>query len=98
MMTLRTFLARAAVGMLALFAVACSVMKSGSLTTGMTPAQAVQATVSYTHLDVYKRQIMELARFFTRDSWPDCAPWSICRRDLLACARRCFCCTICSER
>ena len=43
MMTLRTFLARAAVGMLALFAVACSVMKSGSLTTGMTPVQAVQA-------------------------------------------------------
>ena len=42
-MTLRTFLARAAVGMLALFAVACSVMKSGSLTTGMTPVQAVQA-------------------------------------------------------
>ena len=43
MMTLRTFLARAAVGMLALFAVACSVMKSGSLTTGMTPVQAVNA-------------------------------------------------------
>ncbi len=43
MMMLRTFLARAAVGMLALFAVACSAMKSGSLTTGMTPNQAVQA-------------------------------------------------------
>ncbi len=43
MMTLRTFFARAAVGLLALFAVACSALKSGSLSTGMTPDQAVQA-------------------------------------------------------
>ncbi len=43
MMTQRTFFARTAVGLLALFAVACSAMKSGSLTTGMTPDQAVDA-------------------------------------------------------
>ncbi|HKN01300.1 MAG TPA: hypothetical protein VJX23_12350 [Candidatus Binataceae bacterium] len=43
MMTLRTFFLRAAVALLALFAVACSAMKSGSLSTGMTPDQAVQA-------------------------------------------------------
>ena len=43
MMTLRTLLARAAVGLLALCAVACSTIKSGSLSTGMTPDQAVQA-------------------------------------------------------
>ena len=43
MMTLQTFLARAAVGLLALFAVACSGLNSGSLSTGMTPEQSVQA-------------------------------------------------------
>ena len=43
MMTQRTFLARAAVGLLPLVAVACSALKSGSLSTGMTPAQEVQA-------------------------------------------------------
>jgi hypothetical protein len=43
MMTLRKFLARAAVGLLALFVVGCSVTKSATLSTGMTPAQAVQA-------------------------------------------------------
>lgn len=36
-------LVRAAVGLLALFAVACSAIKSGALSTGMTPNQAVQA-------------------------------------------------------
>ncbi len=43
MMKQRTFFARTAVGLLALFAVACSAMKSGSLITGMTPDQAVDA-------------------------------------------------------
>jgi len=42
MMTLRTLLACAAVALLALFAVGCSTMKSGTLSTGMTPDQAVQ--------------------------------------------------------
>jgi len=42
-MTLRTFFARAALGLLALLAVACSALKSGTLSTGMTPDQAVQA-------------------------------------------------------
>jgi len=43
MMTLRTFLTCAAVGLLALFVVACSATKSATLSTGMTPGQAVQA-------------------------------------------------------
>src|SRR5208282_2869872 len=43
MMTQRTFFARTVVGLLTLFAVACSAMKSGSLSTGMTPDQAVDA-------------------------------------------------------
>ena len=43
MMTLRTLFPRTTVGLLALFAVACSTIKSGSLSTGMTPDQAVQA-------------------------------------------------------
>ena len=43
MMTLRTFLARAMVGLLALLVVACSATKSATLSTGMTPSQAVQA-------------------------------------------------------
>ena len=42
-MTLRTLFTGAAVGLLALFAIACSTIKSGSLSTGMTPDQAVQA-------------------------------------------------------
>jgi hypothetical protein len=37
------FFARAAVGLLALLAVGCSVLKSGTLSTGMTPIQAVDA-------------------------------------------------------
>src|SRR5271167_4707958 len=43
MMTLQTLVTRAAVGLLALFVVACSAVQSKSLSTGMTPAQAVQA-------------------------------------------------------
>jgi hypothetical protein len=43
MMTMRTLLARAVVGLIALFVVACSTVKSGSLTPGMTPAQTVQS-------------------------------------------------------
>jgi len=43
MTTLRTLLTRAAVGLLALFVVACSAVQSKSLSTGMTPDQAVQA-------------------------------------------------------
>ena len=42
-MTLRTLGTRAVVGMLALFVVACSTTKSATLSTGMTPGQAVQA-------------------------------------------------------
>jgi hypothetical protein len=42
-MTLRILVTRAAVGMLALFVVACSATKSATLSTGMTPGQAVQA-------------------------------------------------------
>jgi hypothetical protein len=43
MMTSRTFMARLAVGLLALFAVACSTSKSATLSAGMTPDQTVQA-------------------------------------------------------
>src|SRR5229473_4577135 len=43
MMTLKTFSMRAALGVLALFAVACSTTKSGNLSPGMTPDQTVQA-------------------------------------------------------
>jgi hypothetical protein len=43
MMTLRIFLARAAVGMLALLVVGCAATKSGTLSPGMTTGQAVQA-------------------------------------------------------
>src|ERR1035437_10332258 len=43
MMTQPRFFARAAVGLLALFAAGCFAMKSGSLSTGMTPDQAVDA-------------------------------------------------------
>src|SRR5208282_6210774 len=43
MTTLRTLLTRAAVGLLALFVVACSAVQSKSLSTGMTPDQTVQA-------------------------------------------------------
>jgi hypothetical protein len=42
-MTLRILVTRAVVGMLALFVVACSATKSATLSTGMTPGQAVQA-------------------------------------------------------
>jgi hypothetical protein len=42
-MTLRTLGARAAVAMLAIFVAACSTTKSATLSTGMTPGQAVQA-------------------------------------------------------
>ncbi len=43
MMTLRRIFARAAIALLTLFVVACSAVQSKSLSTGMTPAQAVQA-------------------------------------------------------
>src|SRR5260370_14530502 len=43
MKTLKTFTMRAALGVLALFAVACSTTKSGTLSPGMTPDQTVQA-------------------------------------------------------
>ena len=43
MMTWRTFVARTALGALALFAVACSMTKSATLSAGMTPDQTVQA-------------------------------------------------------
>jgi hypothetical protein len=43
MMTSRTLMARTAVSALALFAVACSMTKSATLSTGMTPDQSVQA-------------------------------------------------------
>jgi hypothetical protein len=43
MIMLRKFVAIAGAGLLALFAVACSTVKSGSLTPGMTPAQTVQS-------------------------------------------------------
>ena len=43
MMTQPGFFARAAVGLLALYAVGCFAMKSGTLSTGMTPDQAVRA-------------------------------------------------------
>ncbi len=43
MMTQPRFFARAAVGLLALFAVGCFAMKSRALSTGMTPDQAVDA-------------------------------------------------------
>jgi hypothetical protein len=43
MITLRTFLARATVGMLALLVVGCSTVKSGTLNPGMTPDQTVQS-------------------------------------------------------
>jgi hypothetical protein len=43
MITSRTFLARIALGALALFAGACSMTKSATLSTGMTPDQTVQA-------------------------------------------------------
>jgi hypothetical protein len=43
MMTSRTLMARTAVSALALFAVACSMTKSATLSTGMSPDQSVQA-------------------------------------------------------
>ena len=43
MMTLKTFTIRTALGVLALFAVACSMTKSGNLSPGMTPDQTVQS-------------------------------------------------------
>lgn len=43
MMAQHKFVARAAAGLLALLAVGCSAINSGSLSVGMTPAQAVQA-------------------------------------------------------
>src|SRR5882757_10704908 len=43
MMTLKTFTIRMALGVLALFAVACSTTKSGNLSPGMTSDQTVQA-------------------------------------------------------
>jgi hypothetical protein len=43
MITLRTLLANAAVGMLALFVVGCATVKSGTLNPGMTPDQTVQS-------------------------------------------------------
>src|SRR5260370_16552402 len=43
MKTLRTFIARAALGAFALFTVACSTTKTASLSPGMTPDQTVQA-------------------------------------------------------
>src|SRR5258708_31699407 len=43
MMTLKTFTIRMALGVLALFALACSTTKSGNLSPGMTPDQTVQA-------------------------------------------------------
>jgi hypothetical protein len=43
MMTLKTFTMRTALGVLALFAVACSTTKSGNLSPGMTTDQTVQA-------------------------------------------------------
>ena len=48
MKTLKTFTTRAALGVLALFAVACSTTKSGTLSPGMTPDQTVQAMASPT--------------------------------------------------
>jgi hypothetical protein len=43
MITLRTFLASAAAGLVALMVVGCSTVKSGSLNPGMTPDQTVQS-------------------------------------------------------
>jgi hypothetical protein len=43
MKTLRIFIARAALGAFALFAIACSTTKTASLSPGMTPDQTVQA-------------------------------------------------------
>ena len=43
MMTLRTLFVRATIGLLALFVVACSTSRNATLSTGMTPSQAVQA-------------------------------------------------------
>ena len=43
MIMLRTILARAALGMLAFFVVACSAMQTKTLSPGMTPTQAVKA-------------------------------------------------------
>ena len=43
MMTSRTFVARTVLGAIALFAVACSMTKTGTLSTGMTPDQTVQS-------------------------------------------------------
>jgi hypothetical protein len=43
MITLRTFLASAAVALLALLVVGCSTVKSGTLNPGMTPDQTVQS-------------------------------------------------------
>ena len=43
MITLRTFLASATVGLLALLVVGCSTVKSGTLNPGMTPDQTVQS-------------------------------------------------------
>jgi hypothetical protein len=43
MITLRTFLAKATVAMLALLVVGCSTVKSGTLNPGMTPDQTVQS-------------------------------------------------------
>ncbi len=43
MITLRTFLASATLGVLALFVVGCSTVKSGTLSPGMTPDQTVQS-------------------------------------------------------
>jgi hypothetical protein len=43
MITLRTFLASATMGLLALLVVGCSTVKSGTLNPGMTPDQTVQS-------------------------------------------------------
>ena len=43
MITLRTFLASAMLGVLAMFVVGCSTVKSGTLNPGMTPDQTVQS-------------------------------------------------------
>jgi hypothetical protein len=43
MMTLRTLVSRGAIALIALFAVACSTVQSGTLSPGMTPAQTVQS-------------------------------------------------------
>ena len=43
MITLRTFLASATLGVLAMFVVGCSTVKSGTLNPGMTPDQTVQS-------------------------------------------------------